>query len=183
MYFSIVIVSTSQCSYRWALMKYFISIIVCFITNSCWFICDPIFLNAEMCIIKCNKICKFAIRVLFTQSFKSHFSPPFNGCNSSCVCNCQKTVCFYWGLIFDPVWCARVFRWSLNGCKQNDLKWWGFQLAIYWRVHPLNGLVWLWRNTHKQLCASLSYNELNILLNVHNCLYETLFCKSSHKYI
>ena len=39
-----------------------------------------------------------------------------------------------------PLWDC---LWYWLSCEINNLKWRAFQLAIYWRVHLLNGLGWL----------------------------------------
>ena len=52
------------------------------------------------------------------HSFKSHFSPPCNRYNNRLTVHAYTiaksllTVCFYWGLILEPVWCPSMLRWS-----------------------------------------------------------------------
>ena len=61
----------------------------------------------------------FAKRVLCAQSFKSHFSPPFDRYNNRLTIHAYtiakgSKVYFYWGFIHRPVWHPRVLRCSLN---------------------------------------------------------------------
>ena len=67
---------------------------------------------------------RFAKRVLYTQSFKSHFLPWFDGYKNRLTVHVYTivrclTVWFYCGLIHKPAWCPQVFRWSLNGSNLN----------------------------------------------------------------
>ena len=39
-----------------------------------------------------------------------------------------------------PPYTPTGFLWYWLPCEINYLKWWAFQLAIHWRVHPMNGL-------------------------------------------
>ena len=59
------------------------------------------------------------IEVLYTHSFKSHFSPPFDRYNDRLTVHVytiarSSMVCFYQGLIHRPVWHPWVLRWFLN---------------------------------------------------------------------
>ena len=58
--------------------------------------------------------------VLYTHSFKSHFSPQFDRYNDRLTVHAHtiakdSTVYFYWDLIYGPVWHPRVLVWSVNG--------------------------------------------------------------------
>ena len=58
--------------------------------------------------------------VLYTHSFRSHFSLSFNRYNNrptvhACTIAESSAVCFYWGLIRGPVWRPRMLGWSVNG--------------------------------------------------------------------
>ena len=58
--------------------------------------------------------------VLYTHSFKSHFSLPFNRYNHRLKVHAYtivkgSTIYFYWGLIHRPVWCPPVLGWSVKG--------------------------------------------------------------------
>ena len=58
--------------------------------------------------------------VLYTHSFRSHFSLSFDRYNNrptvhACTTAKSSAVCFYWGLIHGPVWRPRMLGWSVNG--------------------------------------------------------------------
>ena len=62
----------------------------------------------------------FAKRVLYTDSFKFHFSPPFDRYNNRLTIHAYTiveglTVYFYLGLIHGPVWHPPVLGWSVHG--------------------------------------------------------------------
>ena len=57
---------------------------------------------------------------LYTHSFRSHFSPPFNKYNNRLTVHAYNIakgsmVYFPWGLIHESVWCPQVLEWSVNG--------------------------------------------------------------------
>ena len=65
-------------------------------------------------------VTRLAKRVLYTHSFRSHFSWSFNRYNNrptvhACTIAKASTVYFYWGFIHGPVWHPRVLGWSVNG--------------------------------------------------------------------
>ena len=65
-------------------------------------------------------VTRFAKRVLYTYSFKSPFSLPFDGYNNRLTVHAYtiakgSMVYFYWGLIHGPVCCPRMLRWSVSG--------------------------------------------------------------------
>ena len=58
--------------------------------------------------------------VLYTHSFKSHFSPPFDRHNTKLTVDMavmakSTAVCFHWGFFLQPVWRTRVLGCSING--------------------------------------------------------------------
>ena len=61
-----------------------------------------------------------------------------------------------------PPLCDCLWYWL--PCKINYLKWWAFQLAIHWRVHPLNGLGLLQISGEMHTsCSVHSWDTMNLI--------------------
>ena len=113
-------VSMSVCVRACVCMCVRVCVYICVRACVCMCIRACVRMCVRACVHACVCVTRFAKGVLYTHSFKTHFSSPsvsYINVPTAHVFNTADglIVCFHSGLFLKPVWHPRVFGWLLNG--------------------------------------------------------------------